>query len=64
MGIAIQVDGKLRGTVDISERASAGAVRARVTNDRAFAALLAGRRIVKEIYVPGRIYSLVTEAGG
>lgn len=59
--LAVQVDGKTRGTVAMPRSAPLSAVRARVENDRNLQRYLAGKRIVREIYVPGRIFSLVTE---
>ena len=59
--IAVQVDGRTRGTVEVPKQAPVEAVRARVANDKVFGRFLAGRKVVREIYVPGRVYSLVTE---
>ncbi|KXL53203.1 leucine--tRNA ligase [Anaerotignum neopropionicum] len=57
--IAIQVSGKLRGTMEISTSAAKDAVLAQakeVLGNR-----LEGKEIVKEIYVPGRIVNLIVK---
>ncbi len=58
--IAVQLDGKVRGAVRIPGDAPVEAVRARVAHDRTLGRFLAGRSIIKEFYIPGRVYSLVT----
>ena len=59
--IAVQICGKLRGTVTLPKDADeAQALAAAKANDRV-AAALEGKRIIKEIYVPGRIVNIVAK---
>ncbi|HET9850541.1 MAG TPA: class I tRNA ligase family protein [Candidatus Saccharimonadales bacterium] len=57
--IAVQVNGKVRGEIVISKSAEAGEVIAMAKEDDKVAKQLAGKKIKKEIYVPGRLVSLV-----
>jgi leucyl-tRNA synthetase len=57
--IAVQVMGKLRGTVAVAPEASADAVIAAAEAEPNVARALAGRRVVKRIHVPGRIVNFV-----
>jgi len=59
--IAVQVNGKLRGTVVISSTAEKDEAVAVVKADEKIAAALAGMQIVKEIFVPGRLVNLVVK---
>ncbi|MDQ2801373.1 MAG: leucine--tRNA ligase [Pseudomonadota bacterium] len=58
--IAVQVMGKLRGTVVVSPDADPVAVIAAAEAEPNVARALAGRRIVKRIHVPNRIVNFVT----
>lgn len=57
--LAVQINGKVRGEIlvdaDIDEAAAIEAAK----NDEKIAGYLAGKKIKKEIYVPGRLVSLV-----
>ena len=57
--IAVQISGKLRGTILIPKDISKDDAVARAKADERIAPLLEGKQIVKEIYVPGRIVNLV-----
>ena len=60
VSIGVQVDGKLRGSVDIAPGASEDAARAAALALPNVAKHLEGRAIKKFIYKPGRIIGLVT----
>jgi leucyl-tRNA synthetase len=57
--IAVQILGKLRGTVDVPPGADEATVLAAAAAEPNVARQLEGRRIVKQIYVPGRIVNFV-----
>ena len=57
--IAVQISGKLRGTILIPKDISKDDAIALAKADEKIAPLLEGKQIVKEIYVPGRIVNLV-----
>jgi leucyl-tRNA synthetase len=59
MTIAVQVGGKLRGTVEVATDASEEAVLAAAAGEAKVARLLAGRVVAKRVYVPGRIVNFV-----
>jgi len=58
--IAVQVDGKVRGTVEIARDASEDAARAAALALPNVQKHLEGRKLAKFIYKPGRIIGLVT----
>jgi leucyl-tRNA synthetase len=58
--IAVQVDGKVRGTVEIARDATEEAARAAALTLPNVAKHLEGRKVVKFIYKAGRIIGLVT----
>jgi leucyl-tRNA synthetase len=58
--LGVQVDGKVRGSVEIARDASEADARTAALAQENVAKHLAGRRIVKFIYKPGRIIGLVT----
>ncbi len=62
MTIAVQVMGKLRGMVKLPADAAESQVIAAAEADTNVARLLEGNRIVKRIYVPGRIVNFVVAA--
>ena len=57
--IAVQVGGKLRGTIQVEVGASEDEVLRAATAEDNVARLLEGRRVVKRVYVPGRIVNFV-----
>ncbi|MES1206472.1 MAG: leucine--tRNA ligase [Pseudomonadota bacterium] len=63
VSIGVQVDGKVRGTVEIARDASEAQARAAALDVANVAKHLEGRTVVKLIYKPGRIIGLVTKPG-
>ena len=59
MTIAIQVMGKLRATIEMPPGAAEAVVLAAAEAEVNVARLLAGRRIVKRVYVPNRVVNFV-----
>ncbi len=57
--IALQVNGKLRGTLAIAATASKDDALAAAKADERVAAMIEGKTIVKEIFVPGKIVNIV-----
>ncbi len=57
--IAVQVGGKLRGTIEAAPNAPAEIVLAAAESDPNVAKALEGRRIVKRVHVPNRIVNFV-----
>ena len=57
--LAVQVNGKSRGTIQIPKEAGKDEAMAAFHADPRLEALIAGKQIVKEIFVPGRIMNLV-----
>ncbi|MCX7885585.1 MAG: leucine--tRNA ligase, partial [Caloramator sp.] len=57
--IAIQINGKLRGTALISLNEEKDSVREKVVNIDKIKEILEGKTIIKEIYVPNKIYNIV-----
>ena len=58
--VVVQIDGKVRDKLVVPVDTEPAAVLAQARASERVARLLEGRRIVKEIYVPGRMLSLVT----
>ncbi len=59
--IAVQICGKLRATIQIPREADQSIVLAAAKADGKVQAALAGKTIVKEIYVPGKIVNIVAK---
>lgn len=57
--IAIQINGKVKGKVRTMLDDSKEAVRSKISKDEKIAAMLTGVNVLKEIYVPGKIYNIV-----
>ena len=57
--IAVQVGGKLRGTIAVAPDAAEAEVLAAAEAEVNVARTIAGKRLVKRIYVPGRIVNLI-----
>ncbi len=57
--IAVQINGKVKDVVRLSREATKEEAKAAVEASETISKLLAGKTIVKEIYVPGRIYNIV-----
>jgi leucyl-tRNA synthetase len=62
MTIAVQVNGKVRGQIEVAADAAEVAVIAAAKRDENVARHLDGKAIAREIYVPGRIVNLVVES--
>jgi leucyl-tRNA synthetase len=59
--IAVQVNGQVKFKLDISSELSAGEVEKLVRDDDRLTEVLAGRNIVKFIYVKGRLANIVAK---
>jgi leucyl-tRNA synthetase len=59
--IGVQINGKLRATVTVELSDDKEAVKSRVMSNESIQKFTAGKKIVKEIYVPGRIYNIVAK---
>lgn len=59
--IALQINGKLRGTLAIAAKAGKEEAIAVARADERIATLIAGKTVVKEIFVPGKIVNLVVK---
>ncbi|HHW18941.1 MAG TPA: leucine--tRNA ligase [Firmicutes bacterium] len=59
--IAVQVNGKLRGLVTVPRSAPQDEVKEAVLEQESVRRYLDGKQVVKEVYVPGRIYSIVVK---
>ncbi|MCD8311718.1 MAG: leucine--tRNA ligase [Firmicutes bacterium] len=59
--IALQVNGKLRGTMKIEAEAQRDDVIEAARSSPRIAELIAGKNVVKEIYVPGKIVNIVVK---
>jgi leucyl-tRNA synthetase len=59
--IAVQLNGKLKATVKIAADEVQDSVKEKVMANDNVKAALEGKNIVKEIYVPGRIYNIVAK---
>ena len=57
--IAVQVNGKMRGTIQVPADAEKAAVLASAKQDENVARHLNGKTLRREIYVPGRIVNFV-----
>lgn len=57
--IAIQVNGKTRGTVEVAAEASEDDIMAAIKGITSVENALTGKQIVKSIYIPGKILNLV-----
>ncbi len=57
--IAVQVNGKIKARMDVPADATKEAVMELATADAAVAENLAGKTVVKEIYVPGKLLNIV-----
>jgi len=61
MTIAVQVSGKLRSTIDLPAGAPEADVKAAAWADEKVKAHTEGKTVVKEIYVPKKIYNIVVK---
>lgn len=61
INIAVQVNGKLRSTIEMPMDSEVGTVKDAVFNDEKVTKHTAGKNIVKEIYVKNKIYNIVAK---
>jgi leucyl-tRNA synthetase len=59
--IAIQINGKVRSQVTVTLDEDKDVIKERVMADEAVQKFTEGKKIVKEIYIPGRIYNIVVK---
>ncbi len=59
--IPVQINGKVRGKVTVPADANQDVVKAKFNEDEKLVSLLEGKNVVKEIYVPGKIYNIVVK---
>ncbi|MBE6663015.1 MAG: leucine--tRNA ligase [Ruminococcaceae bacterium] len=59
--IAVQVNGKLKATIDISKNISKDDALNVAKNEPKVAEFIAGKEVVKEIFVPGKIVNIVVK---
>jgi leucyl-tRNA synthetase len=59
--LAVQVNGKLRGTITVDAAADKDTVLAIAKADERISACLEGKTVVKEIVVPGKIVNIVVK---
>ncbi len=59
--IAVQVNGKLRGEIEVSAEADKELIVETAKNDRKVMPHLSAKQVIKEIYVPGRLVNLVVK---
>jgi len=59
--IGVQINGKVRGTITVNINDPQEAAKEKVMANEAIQKALDGKTIVKEIYVPGRIYNIVVK---
>ncbi len=59
--IAVQVNGKLRALVTVPREAPQDEVRDAVMSEAAVQKFLEGKQVVKEVFIPGRIYSIAVK---
>jgi leucyl-tRNA synthetase len=59
--IAVQINGKVKGKINIMRGDSKDTVKSEIFKDEKIEAMLNGKTIVKEIYVPEKIYNIVVK---
>ena len=59
--VAIQINGKLKGTVQLPKDADQAAAEQKVLELKEIKDILGGKTITKKIYVPGRIFNVVVK---
>jgi len=59
--IPVQINGKVRAKVKVDKDSDRDLVRSKVFEDSAVSELTSGKNIVKEIYVPNKIYNIVVK---
>jgi leucyl-tRNA synthetase len=59
--IGVQINGKMRGTITIPKDCDKDTAMASVMANERIAELITGKTIVKEIFVPGKIFNIVVK---
>lgn len=59
--IPVQINGKLRGVIDADRNATGEEIKKIIIENKNISAFLDGKTVVKEIYVPGKIYTIVAK---
>ena len=59
--LPIQINGKLRANIDIRKDEEQEKVKEQVHSEEKIKAYIDGKNIVKEIYVPNKIYNIVVK---
>jgi leucyl-tRNA synthetase len=59
--LMVQVNGKLRGKIEVAADADKDSILAAAKADEAVQKFIDGKDLVKEIYVPGRLVNLVVK---
>lgn len=59
--IPVQINGKVRGKVTVPAGATQDEVKAKLKEDEKLHSLVDGKSIIKEIYVPGKIFNIVVK---
>lgn len=59
--IPVQINGKLRGVIDADKDATQEEIKQIIIENKNISAFLEGKTVVKEIYVPGKIYTIVVK---
>jgi leucyl-tRNA synthetase len=59
--IPVQINGKVRAKVKVSKNADKDKVKEKAYQDESIVEFTEGKKIIKEIYVPGRIYNIVVK---
>ena len=60
--IVVQVNGKLRGQVEVPNPPEKDVVLAAIRNNAKVQQWISGKEIVKEVYVPGKLVNIVVKA--
>ena len=59
--IPVQVNGKLRGVVKVEKDAKQEMIKEKIMENEDIVKFIDGKEIVKEIYIPGRMYTIVVK---
>ena len=57
--IAVQINGKTRGTIDIDKTLEQEMIFKRIRSDNKFGKYLTNKKVIKKIYVPNRLVNFV-----
>ena len=59
--IAVQINGKVKQKITVPLQAVQGDIKTALMQDEKICSAIAGKNIIKEVYVPGRIYNIVVK---